>query len=298
MVLDNGFSYKNNIDEYRIEDGLLLYDSEAASETRPIIKSIYSVGESSKYIEFASIRPKSEKEVFEFVLKNGRLGIDYDNEGFERIEDYISEIHSMRHVLMLKEALDDSNYYSMLSSACFLQACANDDLSGFDSKDFDPISIDYVLEFLYPYDEEDPFPAVNTTNGTVDFCIDMNARIETCSTEKKEEIAEACLGTLISFINYQIRLIHPETSVIMNKIISAWEAPNLLSAMYMEIFLRFTQNKMTRKCENSTCPRFFEVIGNDYRKRYCSNNCAVLEAQRNKRKRDKEKRNRKMFHKE
>lgn len=66
-----------------------------------------------------------------------------------------------------------------------------------------------------------------------------------------------------------------------------WEAKNLLSAMYFEIFLAYCSNKTIRKCTCGGCPNYFEVSSYDTRKKYCSMHCAQLEAKRKQRQREK-----------
>ncbi|MGV8979918.1 hypothetical protein [Clostridium sp.] len=67
-----------------------------------------------------------------------------------------------------------------------------------------------------------------------------------------------------------------------------WSAPDLLSAMYVMIYMDFVEGKMVRKCRNETCTKPpFEIYGNDTRKIYCSPKCANTQCKRESRRRRK-----------
>lgn len=71
------------------------------------------------------------------------------------------------------------------------------------------------------------------------------------------------------------------------KFYSSWKCNDLLTVMYVMMFMDVTNNKVIRKCENDTCGKFFEVKGNYKDKIYCDNKCARAQAQREYRKRIK-----------
>jgi hypothetical protein len=67
-----------------------------------------------------------------------------------------------------------------------------------------------------------------------------------------------------------------------------WNCPDLLSAMYIMIYMDFVQGKMIRKCKNETCSEWFEIYGNDDRKIYCTSKCANTQGKREARRVKKE----------
>ena len=91
----------------------------------------------------------------------------------------------------------------------------------------------------------------------------------------------------INFLNSQLRDIFPEIRYENGEIIGDWQVRDLLSAMYLEIFLSLSPNNKLKKCANPTCNGYFEVGRGDTRKMYCSQRCAMLMAKRKQRERDK-----------
>jgi len=66
-----------------------------------------------------------------------------------------------------------------------------------------------------------------------------------------------------------------------------WSAPDLLSAMYIMIYMDFVEGKMVRKCRNETCNNWFEIFGNYARKIYCTPQCANTQGKRESRRKRK-----------
>ncbi len=69
-----------------------------------------------------------------------------------------------------------------------------------------------------------------------------------------------------------------------------WKLSYQMSGIYLELYFEVAQNYIFRKCANPTCEKFFSVTRSRTNKKYCSDRCGKIEANRNKRKRDKESR--------
>ena len=66
-----------------------------------------------------------------------------------------------------------------------------------------------------------------------------------------------------------------------------WKVPNLISAMYLMLYMDIVEGKIVRRCKNETCEHYFS--SNDKRKIYCSPECAGAQTQRAYRRRKKSK---------
>ena len=66
-----------------------------------------------------------------------------------------------------------------------------------------------------------------------------------------------------------------------------WKVPNLISAMYLMLYMDMVGGKVVRRCNNETCNHFFS--SNDKRKIYCSPECTSAQTQREYRRRKKTK---------
>ena len=67
-----------------------------------------------------------------------------------------------------------------------------------------------------------------------------------------------------------------------------WQTSNLLSAMYVMLYMDLTRGVTLRKCQNQPCKEFFSIYGNDDRKIYCCESCSSSQKQRDYRRRKKE----------
>lgn len=92
---------------------------------------------------------------------------------------------------------------------------------------------------------------------------------------------------VINYLNTQLRDIFPEIKYQNGEIIGDWQVRDLLSAMYLEIFLSLSPDNKLKKCANPSCNGYFEVGKTDTRKIYCSQRCASLMAKRKQREREK-----------
>lgn len=72
-----------------------------------------------------------------------------------------------------------------------------------------------------------------------------------------------------------------------NGFYGTWNIPDLLSALYLDIYLKQSSNTIYKKCSNPTCGLFFEVNPDNTVKKYCSTRCGQLMAKRKQREREK-----------
>lgn len=95
-----------------------------------------------------------------------------------------------------------------------------------------------------------------------------------------------------SVVNEGLEFITPTLSFENGGLHGDWKLSYQMSGIYMELFLEASENTLVRKCANPTCGHYFSASRTDPRKRYCSHECAVLEAKRRERRRKKEQKER------
>lgn len=123
-------------------------------------------------------------------------------------------------------------------------------------------------------------------------CVIFDKEIEHIVNELPEEFWDLLTlfskELICSEINLNITGISPVLrSCTADDFIGDWHIPNLLSALYLDIYLKQANSTILKKCENPTCNQYFEVNPSETRKKYCSTRCAQLMAKRKQREREK-----------
>jgi len=287
MVMDSGLDYLNIVPKHIIEDNVIKsIKTHTDNKTEKDIFIDWKTNSHLKnpiFMEFISIDPSDDEQIIRFCNTYGLLGIsetyaissvlehkmlhflpeEIDN---ENLNDFKNEIQKMKDVLELVDFITTINLDS------FAENSSREML-------YDRIVslVNNLMKYLSKRD-------------TVNEKIEKNTwvpEIEKSFFYLKEYASEAVLMQ----INRCVRNIFPQLNSDGHRnrtnFISTWKAPTLLAAMYHELYLKISQNKKIRKCRNSTCSRYFEIIGNDLRKIYCDSDCAKLEAKRKERARKK-----------
>lgn len=100
------------------------------------------------------------------------------------------------------------------------------------------------------------------------------------------------LGNITSImINRQLAGVAPglDPTYKTGSFVPEWRGSNLLAAIYLILYLELTQGHLFKQCENKTCQQWFPVSPNNINKKYCGNDCARAQAQREYRNRNKKK---------
>lgn len=99
--------------------------------------------------------------------------------------------------------------------------------------------------------------------------------------QSDDQILYLASSILSNWINKKLDGVKPVISPMLNfSLQGSWNAPHLLSAMYVMLYMDLTRGVALRKCRNKPCKDFFAVYGNDDRKIYCSESCASAQKQR------------------
>jgi len=108
--------------------------------------------------------------------------------------------------------------------------------------------------------------------------------------QSDDQILYLASSILSNWINKKLDGVKPVISPMLNfSLQGSWNAPHLLSAMYVMLYMDLTRGVALRKCRNKPCKDFFAVYGNDDRKIYCSESCASAQKQREYRQNKKDK---------
>jgi len=260
MVLQKGFTFENLVGRYKIDNEIIyrLYNEEVRNDK--IIKDVTSISEKNAvFLDFISINYEDQRKILDFYDKYGSLGFGKAPRYGESICDVIKEIRIMQLILDIEEHIKNKEISLTLRSLFELNKL---------------ISIWYQgVEFLtdgiiYSQDIE-----LMLDKGFYDF--------DNSSPEFNAMFFFYAKYAVCRMVNSYISEIKPELKLSRDMTyIGNWHSKNLLSSMYFEIFLKLSSNKRFRKCKNSTCSNYFEIIGADTRKIYCNRDCANLEAKR------------------
>ncbi|GEM_PF-5008398 len=159
----------------------------------------------------------------------------------ENIDYFAYEIKKMRLLMFLKQSFDDNNVEKMIENCHELAK-----LSG----------MNLIME-----------------------------KIKNLNTENMN-LFKPVVGNIISdIINPNLANANPiiiyDSDNNLYSSVNGWSCNSLLSAMYVMIYLDFSQGKKMRKCANVTCDEWFPIYANDDRKIYHNNTCAQAHASRN-----------------
>lgn len=92
-------------------------------------------------------------------------------------------------------------------------------------------------------------------------------------------------------VNEGLMSVNPKLILTDSTMRGEWELRYQMEGIYMELFIEIAQDSQYRACANPTCGRFFSASRSRPGKKFCCHECAVLQAKRNERKRNKLKNN-------
>jgi hypothetical protein len=128
-----------------------------------------------------------------------------------------------------------------------------------------------------------------STETLIIFSRDVNTIIKYLSNETLESLLLFSRELVASEINLNLNnitpIIRPGHSYGFT---GSWHIPDLLSSIYLDIYLKQSNSIIYKQCCNPSCGLFFEVNPDNKIKKYCSTRCAQLMAKRKQRERDKE----------
>lgn len=108
----------------------------------------------------------------------------------------------------------------------------------------------------------------------------------------KMHLRKLCIEILSDIVNEGLRSIRPQL-VLESKegfeIEGQWKFHHQMEGIYMEFFIELAKNSQYRLCDNPTCGKLFSASRNRPNKRYCCRECALLQAKRNQRARERAK---------
>lgn len=108
----------------------------------------------------------------------------------------------------------------------------------------------------------------------------------------KTQLRKLCIKILSDIVNEGLRSIRPQL-VLESKegfeIEGQWKFHHQMEGIYMEFFIELAKSSQYRLCDNPTCGNLFSASRNRPNKRYCCRECAMLQAKRNQRARERAK---------
>lgn len=90
-------------------------------------------------------------------------------------------------------------------------------------------------------------------------------------------LAQCIFSDVLSF---EIREIYPKITLKDSEIISDWEFPTLVSAMFFYFYLDYSNSKVITRCANKKCNMLFAHSGAYTKRKYCCHECAHKVANR------------------
>lgn len=209
-------------------------------------------GEKGPHMQFVATDPKDSAQIEAFIEK---FGILKSYEERVPVSDFIHELLAMRSIVQLYDEINQQK------------------------KDLDQIIKKYYMCVEY----------TNITSPTERFAFGEPA-IPHDYKENMASIIDYCNGLISIVVSRNLRDVSPDInySFKTRKLTGGWHAPNLLTVLYVMLYLDLVQGKLLRKCKNKKCPKYFEIAGNETRKIYCNNDCAKTQWQREKRREEKE----------
>ena len=206
--------------------------------------------------EFAAINTEDPDSIVKFIKKYGLLSRDVRLESvedignlhFEPIADFIQEVMTCRSVV-----------------GFYLLTKQNPSVSEVK---------DYILGM--PFERFNIMPAIYR-----DMIFDDSIIVDGIPPERRTEFLCKCI--IVSIINQytkeiKMRLIIDKDTLEFRE---NWGGPDLLSIIYFIFYLVISSKKVLKKCANNTCNKYFVVLGNYRKKKYCCADCAKLQTVRN-----------------
>lgn len=272
-----GIYYDAVIGNFILSDDIISYKEKDCRTQRKI-----QIGGTNRiFTEFISIDPTDTKRILEFYNCYGYLGMRYHFGS----SDFFTGDNQNTKIVFGESLLEMQYHIELMKSIIWINYYANS------CDDFDILlknyncAYEFVERISSRHIDSDEILLTEVNRSCFDYFLNKITIEELKSTLPIDELQFECSNILIFVMNYFLSFTHP---CIKSHIECTWNVTTLLAAMYFEIFLLLNEEKMIRKCANKTCSNYFEIVGNDTRKIYCSPHCAQLEAKRNQRKRDKE----------
>lgn len=218
-------------------------------------------GKPSLYSIFAQIREDRPQDIAGFCSEFGDLGLQYtriyrragggSGKG-ESVDDIIREILRMKAILSMLAAIGLNDKPRIF-----------DQLSKLNKMAFDA-DLEYIDETKEELREE-----VFSSDGS-----------------------NMALGRIADELNLFLQDINPALTVNYETglLTSGWTIDSLIASMYFMLFIDISKGKYVKRCENETCGRFFPTRADKMNTKYCCADCARAQANRQYRRREKEKR--------
>lgn len=136
-----------------------------------------------------------------------------------------------------------------------------------------------IADFLYHFNEDVASIIKITSDGTVELekTIDLNKETSFDNRYKKILIEIAKL-VYKRELDWALKDIGPACDT--ENFRPKWNIPSFLTALYFSLFYFDSEYQEYRICENETCRKWFSVPKSRRNKKYCSQKCANLAAQR------------------
>lgn len=280
MVYNKGiysYIYKKSC---KINNGKITSLPEAKGDSWQIYDPL-NYDDNSKPIFFKFAALKTDEDIVNFVSKYGflyRECYDYtkgfnarliDVRPFEIIEENLNEFKKeiliMRSIIELKGYFDDNskelNKVIKESGIKINQGDYNPEITKlYDTLDYS--KLDNTIDFLY---------SINGRSIEEDFpekYLDMNKKTKFRPHPRNLAPDLICIEITRKLKNTQ-QVIAYATSA--GTFVENINCPNLITAMYMQLYQSLVTGKKFRKCANETCPEWFEITSNDDKSKYCKN---------------------------
>lgn len=266
----------------------------------------------------------TEEDEIDHVDKNFESAIDINDTAavILSLQSLVNLITSMQNkdfigmityvsALLLSETWPD-NYYIESFSGWFYEISKHLEYYGVDTPSSINLKLNQIIDYMAGLtdDDENVFekPEYNeclSLLSIINKCFDINLikqhnlyvfktsvinNIDIFPHEALDILKSVCIYIIEVELNNALFYINPRIKISSTgKLTGGYNICDLYSALYLDIYLSYTSEKIFRKCANPTCNQYFEVDPGDTRKKYCSTRCAQLMAKRKQRERDKNK---------
>lgn len=148
-----------------------------------------------------------------------------------------------------------------------------------------------IIDFFFHY--QDKIGVINKTSfsESIEYYGDKNTidklYLKFFDQRMKDALIDIAKITIRDELNYNLQGVYPSYNV--EDMAPSWSISDMLTGIYFSIFYLKPGLELYRKCSNPNCQRWFLVKTTSARRKYCCSDCANATAQRNHRKRKKEK---------